>query len=80
MINEYCPICGEKMEKESHKCSKKILNKINKYNDYEEDIDILEEEPTFDDKLGDYEFMVDPEYDYQDPTDEDLLDDGFSLI
>ena len=79
MINEYCPICGQKMVKESHKCSKKILNQINAEN-YDDDLDTIDEEPTFDDKLSDYESMVDPDYDNEEPTDEDLLDDGFSLI
>ena len=81
MTKEYCPICGKKITQKKHTCPKKILKEINKdkWPDVFEDED---EELSFDDKMEDYEAMIDPEYldDDQPESDDNLLNDGFTLF
>lgn len=63
--NRHCPICGKfvRMGSDTHRCSKRSLNKIDKENDgdYEEEIDEIR---TYDDKLQEYEeYSPDKYYD-----------------
>ena len=61
--DSYCPICGKFIKANSplHHCLKKDLKKIDK----EEDIDSIEEDRTYDDKLNEFDEYYDSDKYYE---------------